>query len=119
MKEDLDGYTGGPAVPAFQIELKMVKPQPLKQKVGFCGVTPDNSYIMLRRDPREQGKSMCSVKWGFLFGCESIRGHICRKQTIIYKYNYTIQKRDCVKKQQGVVTQLRQTEHNDTISVAF
>lgn len=51
-KRRLDGYTGGPAVPAFQIELKMLKFGSLKQPVGFLGVTPKETYIVLKREPK-------------------------------------------------------------------
>ena len=58
IKEDLDKYNGGQAVPAFQIELKMKEPKPLEEKIEFMGVTPKDTFIMIKRDPKEQG--MCT-----------------------------------------------------------
>ena len=53
-KENLDNYEGGPAVPAFQIELKMIESKPLVQKVNFVGITP-KSYVTITREPRSRG----------------------------------------------------------------
>ena len=55
-RADLDGYVGKELVPAFQIELKMIEFQSLIQIVTFAGVTPDNSFIIIRRDPKKQGR---------------------------------------------------------------
>ena len=55
-RADLDGYVGRELVPAFQIELKMIEFQSLMQEVEFVGVTPHNSCITIRRDPKRQGR---------------------------------------------------------------
>lgn len=56
-KEALDTYSGAPAVPAFQLQLKMLEPTALVQRVGFLGVTPENSYITITKEPRRGGMS--------------------------------------------------------------
>ena len=56
-KEALDTYSGAPAVPAFQLQLKMLEPTSLVQRVGFLGVTPENSYITITKEPRRGGMS--------------------------------------------------------------
>lgn len=57
-KEALDDYVGKELVPAFQIELKMIKFQSLEQRVGFVGVTPENSFVTITRDPPKQGRPL-------------------------------------------------------------
>ena len=54
VKESLDNYKGGQLVPAFQLELKMVKrePEDLEQRVGFLGVKPEGSYIRITRSSK-------------------------------------------------------------------
>ena len=39
-------------MPAFQIELKMLEPCSLEQQVGFIGVTPEGTSIVLTREPK-------------------------------------------------------------------
>ena len=58
MKEVLDEYDGGAVVPAFQLKLKMIPsltPTDLVQKVGFEGVTPENSFITITKEPKTEG----------------------------------------------------------------
>ena len=58
MKEALDDYDGGLAVPAFQFHLKMVPtptPMTLNQRVGFVGVTPENAFITIIKEPKQHG----------------------------------------------------------------
>ena len=53
-KEALDDYNGGPVVPAFQLQLKMIPsltPTALVQKVGIVGVTPKDSFITITKEP--------------------------------------------------------------------
>ena len=51
-KETLDDYIGGRLVPAFQLELKMVEPGDLEQRVGFVGVKPERSFITITRSSK-------------------------------------------------------------------
>ena len=58
MKEALDDYDGGTVVPAFQLQLKMIPsltPTALVQRVGFVGVTPENSFITITKEPKTEG----------------------------------------------------------------
>ena len=58
MKEALDRYNGGTVVPAFQLQLKMIPsftPTALVQRVGFVGVTPENSFITITKEPKTEG----------------------------------------------------------------
>ena len=54
VKKSLDNYKGGLLVPAFQLELKMVKREPkdLEQRVGFIGVKPEDSHIRITRSSK-------------------------------------------------------------------
>ena len=61
-KEALDDYNGGPAVPAFQLQLKMIPsgtPTALVQRVGFVGVTPKDSFVTITKEPRTEGIIHC------------------------------------------------------------
>ena len=64
-KEELDDYDGGPAVPAFQLQLKMApsfSPKALEQRVGFVGITPKNSFITITKEPMFEGMYLSSYK---------------------------------------------------------
>ena len=57
-KDTLDEYVGESVVPAFQLQLKMIPsltPTALFQRVGFVGVTPENSFITITKEPKTEG----------------------------------------------------------------